>query len=106
MSTKVGLFTTLVTPSPSAIPLATTVLPAPNGPMRATSAPGAAASPRARPMDLVCAGEVLASVPPAAAMGPGDTRGAAGAAERCMAESIGTAGRGPGQCRLGAMVAS
>src|SRR5438270_12828865 len=90
MSTNVGLFTTLVTPSPCAIPLARTVLPAPNGPISATRVPGRAAAPSARPMDLVSSGEVLVDVPRAAAVGRGGTRGAAGAAERSMAESIGT----------------
>ena len=40
MRTKVGLLTTLVTPRPSATPLASSVLPAPSGPMRASSVPG------------------------------------------------------------------
>src|SRR5881398_266978 len=92
MRTKVGLLTTLVTPNPSAMPLATTVLPAPSGPISATSVPGGAEAPRARPIDLVWSGEVLSNVPLAASVGRGGTRGAA---ERSMAESIGTAGGGP-----------
>jgi hypothetical protein len=78
------MFTTLVTPSPSAIPFARNDYPAPNGPMSATSYPAPAAVPSARPSDLVCAGEVLANVPLAADVGRSGTRGAAGAAERSM----------------------
>ncbi len=45
MSTKVGLLTTLVTPSPSATPFASCVLPAPSAPMSASTVPGPAAAP-------------------------------------------------------------
>ena len=59
MSTKVGLLTTLVTPSPSATPFASSVLPAPSGPMRATSVPEWACEPSAWPIARVSWGASL-----------------------------------------------
>src|SRR5687768_4847407 len=79
MSTKVGLLTTLVTPSPAATPLASCVLPAPRSPVSASTVPGTEAAPSRRPISCVASGPMLTR----------DPGGAACAVDRSMRASIG-----------------
>src|SRR6187551_3409080 len=63
MRMKVGLFTTDRTPRPSATPFASWVLPAPSGPVSASSVPGVAARPSERPTARVSAALRLVMTP-------------------------------------------
>src|SRR5688500_16125625 len=82
MSTNVGLLTTLRTPRPAATPFARCVFPAPSSPTRASTVPGMARLPSARPMSCVACGPLLSSAP----------RAGAGAVDRSIRGSIGTSG--------------